>query len=93
MQRDAIKAPFQRTRKRDSLLPSVVVLPKIGGGRGEERNKNKGLHSDLVGFDQTIVNGSLSSSKKVTKAAVKGSSPSNIGASDERSAIGKTYHA
>ena len=33
MQRDALKPLFTRSKKEDALLPSVVVLPKIGNDR------------------------------------------------------------
>ena len=67
MQRDVVKPPFPRTRKKGSLLPSVVVLPKINGDRNDEGDHKDVIQADFVAFDQLVSNGSYLKNKRVTK--------------------------
>eukprot|EP00795_Rhopilema_esculentum_P013138 gene13138-3930_t len=51
MQRDALKPLFTRSKKEDALLPSVVVLPKIGNDRKDSefaKDPNRGDNGGQV---------------------------------------------
>ena len=69
MQRDAIKPTFQQTRNRSSLLPSVVVLPKIGTGRNEEGTQKAMPRSENGNLHQLPPSGSLFNTNLITKTA------------------------
>lgn len=69
MQRDAFKPPFAKAGKKGSLLPSVVVLPKIGGDRNDRVNHS--IRSDCIDLDQLRSSGSLLERKRSSNNVIK----------------------
>ena len=92
MQRDAINPTFQQTRNRSSLLPSVVVLPKIGARRNEESAQKAIPRSEYENLHQLPPSGSLFNTNMITKTAYPPSSPIEKDALEERSATGKIVY-
>ena len=83
---------FQRAPKRGSLLPSVVVLPKIGAERNENGDLTNSIRSDFVGNNSVVGNsGSFSNKKEVTKTHSQPNAIQDRTPSDGKSVIGEVF--